>query len=102
MASKEFQKLLLKSFWYYKQEISNLGFAFKANTNDTRESAAITICKTLLNEGANLVIYDPKVNASKIENDLNRYPKKFSENNDSFDKKSGDWEYSKSIDKNEI
>ena len=48
-----------------------LGFSFKANTNDTRESAAITICKNLLNEGANLIIHDPKVTASQIENDLN-------------------------------
>ena len=47
-----------------------LGFAFKANTNDTRESAAIQICKDLINEGANLIIHDPKVNPQKIEEDL--------------------------------
>ena len=50
--------------------ISILGFAFKANTNDTRESAAITICKDLLEEGAILNIYDPKVDATQIEKDL--------------------------------
>ena len=54
-----------------------LGFAFKANTNDTRESAAITICKNLLNEGANLVIHDPKVSSFQIENDLNLNAKNF-------------------------
>ena len=43
------------------KKISILGFAFKANTNDTRESAAINICKDLIEEGAFLSIYDPKV-----------------------------------------
>ncbi len=49
-----------------------LGFAFKANTNDTRESAAINICKDLLEEGAILFINDPKVKAIQIEKDLNK------------------------------
>ena len=75
-----------------------LGFAFKANTNDTRESAAIIICKNLLNEGANLLIHDPKVNASQIKNDLNINPKKSVENsNSSLNEKSGNWEFSKTI-----
>ena len=47
-----------------------LGFAFKANTNDTRESASIQICKDLINEGAKLVIHDPKVNPKQIASDL--------------------------------
>ena len=47
-----------------------MGFAFKANTNDTRESPAIKICKDLLEEGANLAIHDPKVKNIQIENDL--------------------------------
>ena len=38
------------------KKICILGFAFKANTNDTRESAAINICKDLLEEGAILFI----------------------------------------------
>lgn len=37
------------------------GFAFKKNTGDTRESPAIHVAKTLLDEGAKLNIYDPKV-----------------------------------------
>ncbi len=52
------------------KKISILGFAFKANTNDTRESAAITICKDLIEEGAVLSIHDPKVDKYQIEKDL--------------------------------
>jgi UDPglucose 6-dehydrogenase len=37
-----------------------LGFAFKANTSDTRESPAIFVSRKLLNEHARLVISDPK------------------------------------------
>ena len=52
------------------KRIAILGFAFKANTNDTRESAAIQICKDLIEEGANLIIHDPKVESSQISKDL--------------------------------
>ena len=52
------------------KKIGILGFAFKANTNDTRESAAIQICKDLLEEGAILLIHDPKVEKKKIDQDL--------------------------------
>ena len=52
------------------KKIIILGFAFKANTNDTRESAAITICKDLLEEGAILYIHDPKVSSKQIRLDL--------------------------------
>ena len=51
--------------------ISVLGFAFKKDTNDTRKSPAIEICKRLLEERATLNIYDPKVEEEKIFNDLN-------------------------------
>jgi UDPglucose 6-dehydrogenase len=47
-----------------------LGFAFKANTNDTRESPAIQICLDLLEEGAHLHIMDPKVSEQQISTDL--------------------------------
>lgn len=43
------------------KKICVLGFAFKKNTGDTRESPAIHIIKTLLDEGACVKIYDPKV-----------------------------------------
>lgn len=44
----------------------------KENTGDTRQSPAITICKSLLEEGATLSIVDPKVTENQILNDLNR------------------------------
>ncbi len=43
-----------------------LGFSFKSNTNDTRESPAITIAKDLMENGANLLIHDPKVTEDQI------------------------------------
>lgn len=52
------------------KKIAILGFAFKSNTNDTRESPAIDICKKLLEENCQLNIYDPKVNYEQIEKDL--------------------------------
>ena len=52
------------------KRIGVLGFAFKANTNDTRESPAIRICRDLLEEGAVLQIVDPKVSESQIAQDL--------------------------------
>ena len=56
------------------KKICILGFAFKANTNDTRESAAIKICRDLLKEGGNLFIHDPKVNEKQITKDLSCEP----------------------------
>lgn len=38
-----------------------LGFAFKKDTGDTRETPAIDVCRGLLADGADLHIYDPKV-----------------------------------------
>tara|TARA_A100001035_G_scaffold278715_1_gene278243 strand:- start:33 stop:1454 length:1422 start_codon:yes stop_codon:yes gene_type:complete len=54
------------------KKILILGFSFKANTNDIRESPAIEIAQYLLSEGANLLINDPKVDAEQIEISLNR------------------------------
>jgi UDPglucose 6-dehydrogenase len=42
------------------KRIALFGFAFKANTGDTRESPAIYVTKKLLNEMANVAISDPK------------------------------------------
>ena len=56
------------------KKICVLGFSFKANTNDTRESAAIKICKDLLEEGAFLSIHDPKVSKEQIHKDLGIEP----------------------------
>ncbi|KAJ8924751.1 hypothetical protein NQ315_000904 [Exocentrus adspersus] len=52
------------------KKICILGFAFKCNTGDTRESPAIHVAKTLLDEGASLKIYDPKVEEFRIFEDL--------------------------------
>ena len=52
------------------KKIAILGFSFKSNTNDTRESPAIYICKKLIEEGANLKIFDPKVSEQQIGKDL--------------------------------
>ena len=52
------------------KRIAILGFAFKKDTNDTRESAAIEVCRALLNEKAQLTIYDPQVTASAIFGEL--------------------------------
>lgn len=57
------------------KRIAILGFAFKKDTNDTRESAAITVCKDLLSEQARLAIYDPKVPAEDIYRDLGVSPR---------------------------
>ncbi len=59
------------------KNIAVLGYAFKANTNDTRESPAIRICQDLINEGASLNIYDPKVNSDQIYNSLKENQKDF-------------------------
>ncbi|MDF1789219.1 MAG: nucleotide sugar dehydrogenase [Verrucomicrobiales bacterium] len=46
------------------------GFAFKKDTDDTRESAAITVCRNLIGEQAQLNIFDPKVSKERIFEDL--------------------------------
>lgn len=56
------------------KRIAVLGFAFKKDTGDTRESPAITVCRWLLEERAHLAIYDPKVTASRIMLDMERTP----------------------------
>ena len=52
------------------KKITLLGWAFKKDTNDTRESAAINIAQNLIGEQANLAIYDPKVSEKQILSDL--------------------------------
>ncbi len=52
------------------KRIAILGFAFKKDTNDTRESAAISVCRDLLAEMAEVVVYDPKVPANQIQQDV--------------------------------
>tara|TARA_R110002049_G_C9177314_1_gene562968 strand:+ start:4260 stop:5639 length:1380 start_codon:yes stop_codon:yes gene_type:complete len=53
------------------KKIAMLGWAFKKDTNDTRESAAIYVADHLLSEQANIAVYDPKVTKEKIFTDIN-------------------------------
>lgn len=52
------------------KNIAFLGWAFKKDTNDTRESAAIYVADHLLEEEAFITVYDPKVSAEQIYADL--------------------------------
>ena len=52
------------------KKITFLGWAFKKNTNDTRESAAIYVADKLINDGAEIHVFDPKVSKRKIKLDL--------------------------------
>uniref|UniRef100_A0A671E2V0 UDP-glucose 6-dehydrogenase n=1 Tax=Rhinolophus ferrumequinum TaxID=59479 RepID=A0A671E2V0_RHIFE len=52
------------------KKIAILGFAFKKDTGDTRESSSIYVSKYLMDEGAHLHIYDPKVPREQIVVDL--------------------------------
>ena len=53
--------------------IAVLGWAFKANTNDSRESSSIFIAEKLIAKGAKLNIYDPSVSKKTILNDIENY-----------------------------
>jgi len=76
------------------KKICILGFAFKAKTNDTRESAAITICKDLLDEGAILNIHDPKVNSMQISLDLGTENQIFQNKQENLE---GRWQFFENI-----
>ncbi|MFL1010601.1 UDP-glucose 6-dehydrogenase [Flavisericum labens] len=52
------------------KKITFLGWAFKKDTNDTRESAAIKVADNLLNEQAHVEVFDPKVTEEQIYVDL--------------------------------
>jgi UDPglucose 6-dehydrogenase len=53
------------------KKIAFLGWAFKKDTNDTRESAAIYVANDLISERANIAVFDPKVEENQILSDLN-------------------------------
>ena len=52
------------------KRIAMFGFAFKKDTNDTRESPATYVGRDLLEEQAKLTIFDPKVSPSQMYFDL--------------------------------
>ena len=70
---KRFAKRILTSLYntVSGKKIAFLGWAFKKNTNDTRESASIYVADLLLDEKANIDVYDPKVSSDKIYRDIN-------------------------------
>ncbi|KAI7693607.1 UDP-glucose 6-dehydrogenase [Sarcoptes scabiei] len=75
---KRFAQRILKSMFntLAEKRIAVFGFAFKANTGDTRQSPAKTVCEFLLEEGAFLSIYDPKVKSEQILRDLDSFSSK--------------------------
>jgi len=52
------------------KRIAVLGFAFKKDTNDTRETAAICVCRDLLAEQAQVVVHDPRVSEKQIRDEV--------------------------------
>ena len=70
--TKRFSKKILKSLYdtVNGKTLSILGWAFKKDTNDSRESASIYLTIDLLNEGAYVKIYDPKVDTNRIVSDI--------------------------------
>ncbi len=63
------------------KKITFLGWAFKKDTNDTRESAAIYVADKLLSEQANISIFDPKVSEKQVLFDLNYLESRSNEKN---------------------
>ena len=55
------------------KKIVLLGWAFKANTNDSRETPAIAVSEKLFSAGANLILYDPMVTSKIIWYDIQNY-----------------------------
>jgi UDPglucose 6-dehydrogenase len=53
------------------KKIAFYGWAFKKDTNDTRESAAIYVAADLLDEQARIHVFDPKVTADRMRSDMN-------------------------------
>ncbi|MFN2260489.1 MAG: nucleotide sugar dehydrogenase [Psychroflexus sp.] len=69
---RRFAKNIVKTLYntVSGKQIAMLGWAFKKDTNDTRESAAIYVSNHLLNEQADIIVYDPKVKTEQIYADL--------------------------------
>jgi UDPglucose 6-dehydrogenase len=69
---RRFAKNIVKTLYntVADKKIAFLGWAFKKDTNDTRESAAISVADDLIFEQANIAVYDPKVSEKQILNDM--------------------------------
>ncbi len=74
---KRISEIVIKNLFstLTNKKLAVFGFSFKANTNDTRESPSINISRNLLQEGAKLDFYDPKVNKNQILSEFSEYAK---------------------------
>jgi len=52
------------------RRVAVLGLAFKKDTNDFRESAALAVCRTLVQSGCEVVAYDPRVDGKRFAAEL--------------------------------
>ena len=66
------------------KNIAFLGWAFKKDTNDTRESAAIYVADMLIDEQAFIKVYDPKVTNTQMMFDLNYLNTRSEKENENF------------------
>ena len=66
------------------KKIAFFGWAFKKDTNDTRESAAIYIADALIEERAHITVFDPKVTRAQMLNDLNQLGTRALEENERY------------------
>jgi UDPglucose 6-dehydrogenase len=88
---KRFSTTIVKTLYntVSDKKITFLGWAFKKDTNDTRESAAIYVADDLLNEHAFVAVHDPKVSRTKMLADLDylttRSPKENAEKLSTFE-----------------
>jgi UDPglucose 6-dehydrogenase len=80
---ERFAKKIMKSLFgtVSGKKITLLGWAFKKDTNDTRESAAIYIADMLIENGAQISVYDPKVSEQQMLSDLDCLNSRASEEN---------------------
>ena len=63
------------------KKITLLGWAFKKDTNDTRESAAIYVADLLIENGAEIHVFDPKVSEQQMISDLDYLNSRSSQKN---------------------
>ena len=66
------------------KKIALYGWAFKKDTNDTRESPAIYVADALIEERAEITVYDPKVSRTQIIRDLNHLGTRRPEENERY------------------
>jgi len=66
------------------KKIAFYGWAFKKDTNDTRESAAIYVADALIEERAEITVYDPKVSRAQMLSDLNNLGTRSPEANERY------------------